>query len=126
MPASAKPFRDRSVDAYEIGSKMSFLDERLFLNRAFYNRYKGRAAVGVHLPYTMPNGQPGFFGDFTSAGKAHVSGAEVEGQPSSRPSTGRSTATSPCSIPKYDKYIDAGVNVAAKSASPTRLPSVPA
>ena len=113
VPASAKPFKDESVDAYEIGSKMSFLDERLFLNTAlFYNRYKD-VQLSVFTSYTMPNGQPGFFGDFTNAGKAHVSGAEVEA--AFRPAE-HWTLNGNIAVlnPKYDEYIDAGVNVAAK------------
>ena len=41
IPRSGEPFQDESVDSYEIGSKMSFLDSTLFLNvAAFHNRYK--------------------------------------------------------------------------------------
>ena len=111
VPASAKPFKDESVDAYEVGSKMNFLDDRLFINTAlFYNRYKD-VQLSVFTSYTQANGQPGFFGDFTNAGKAHVSGAEVE--VAFKPSEHWTLSGNAAVLnPKYDEYITSGVNVA--------------
>ena len=41
VPRSAEPFDDESVDSFEVGSKMAFLDQRLFLNVSlFHNKYK--------------------------------------------------------------------------------------
>ena len=111
VPASAKPFKDESVDAYEVGSKMNFLDDRLFLNTAlFYNKYKD-VQLSVFTSYTVPNGQQGFFGDFTNAGKAHVSGAEVElaFKPAEHWTINGNIAVLDA---KYDEYITSNVNVA--------------
>ena len=36
VPRSAEPFDDESVDSFEVGSKMAFLDQRLFLNCLLY------------------------------------------------------------------------------------------
>ena len=39
VPRSAEPFADEVVDSYEVGAKMAFLDQRLFLNlSAFHNK----------------------------------------------------------------------------------------
>jgi len=111
VPASARPFKDESVDAYEIGSKMNFLDDRLFINTAlFYNKYQD-VQLSVFTSYTQANGQPGFFGDFTNAGKAHVSGAEVEAafKPAEHWTLNANAAVLDA---KYDEYITNNVNVA--------------
>lgn len=80
VPRSAEPFQDEQVDSYEIGSKMGLLDQTLFLNAAyFYNDYKD-IQLSVFTGYTLPNGQPAFFGDFTNAGQGTVQGLEFEYQ----------------------------------------------
>ncbi|PZQ30663.1 MAG: TonB-dependent receptor, partial [Stenotrophomonas acidaminiphila] len=80
VPRSGEPFDDESVDSFEIGSKMSFLDQRLFLNlSAFHNKYED-IQLSVFTSYTLPNGSQSFFGDFTNAGKGTVNGVEVEYQ----------------------------------------------
>lgn len=76
VPRSAEPFDDEQVDSFEIGSKMSLLDARLFLNvAAFHNRYKD---IQLSVFTQLPGG--GFFGDFTNAGQGTVRGVEVEYQ----------------------------------------------
>ncbi len=76
VPRSAEPFDDEQVDSFEIGSKMSFLDQRLFLNlSAFHNKYKD---MQLSVFTELPGG--GFFGDFTNAGEGTVQGIEAEYQ----------------------------------------------
>ncbi|GAA0711669.1 TonB-dependent receptor [Dokdonella soli] len=113
VPDSAHPFKDEKVDAYEIGSKMAFLDDRLFINTAlFYNRYHN-IQLSVFSSYTLPNGTQGFFGDFTNAGKANVKGAEVEF--SVKPAEYWTVTGNLAWLdPKYTEYFSSGVNVASK------------
>ena len=82
VPRSAEPFDDEVVDSYEAGAKMSFLDQRLFLNlSAFHNKYKD-IQLSVFTSYDSDgNGSlDAFFGDFTNAGAGTVNGLEVEYQ----------------------------------------------
>ena len=81
VPRSGEPFDDEQVDSYEIGSKMAFFDQRLFLNlAAFHNIYKD-IQLSVFTAFdSNGNGSESFFGDFTNAGKGTVNGAEVEYQ----------------------------------------------
>ncbi|HYM86170.1 MAG TPA: TonB-dependent receptor, partial [Pseudoxanthomonas sp.] len=80
VPRSGEPFDDESVDSFEIGSKMAFFDQRLFLNlAAFHNVYKD-IQLSVFTSFTLPNNTQSFFGDFTNAGKGTVNGIEVEYQ----------------------------------------------
>ncbi len=82
VPRSAEPFDDESVDSFEVGSKMSLFDRRLFLNlSAFHNRYRD-IQLSVFTAYDS-NGDgvdDAFFGDFTNAGRGTVNGLEVEYQ----------------------------------------------
>jgi iron complex outermembrane receptor protein len=112
VPRSGEPFGDESVDSYEIGSKMSLLDETLFLNLAyFHNAYKD-IQLSVFTSYTLPNGSQSFFGDFTNAGKGTVQGLEVEYQWLPTQHWAISVNLSWLDA-KYDEFITAGVNVAA-------------
>jgi iron complex outermembrane receptor protein len=111
VPRSGEPFGDESVDSYEIGSKMSLMDERLFLNLAyFHNAYKD-IQLSVFTSYTLPNGSQSFFGDFTNAGKGTVQGLEVEYQwlPTQHWAISGNLAWLDA---KYDEFISAGVNIA--------------
>jgi iron complex outermembrane receptor protein len=111
VPRSGEPFGDESVDSYEIGSKMSLLDESLFLNLAyFHNAYKD-IQLSVFTSYTLPNGSQSFFGDFTNAGRGTVQGLEVEYQwlPTQHWAISGNLAWLDA---KYDEFITAGVNVA--------------
>jgi len=111
VPRSGEPFDDESVDSFEVGSKMSFLDQRLFLNlSAFHNKYED-IQLSVFTSYTMPNGSPSFFGDFTNAGKGTVNGVEVEYQflPTANWLISGNLAWLDA---KYDEFFTSGVNVA--------------
>ncbi|WP_082536519.1 MULTISPECIES: TonB-dependent receptor [unclassified Roseateles] len=111
FPGSSKPFEDEVLDSLELGAKMVLDGGRLELNTAlFHNKYKN-VQLSVFTSYTQANGQPGFFGDFTNAGKATVQGAEVEFAytPSS---AWRISGHLAALDAKYDEYIDRGVNVA--------------
>jgi iron complex outermembrane receptor protein len=113
FPASSRPFEDEKLDSLEFGAKMVLDDGRLELNTAvFHNKYKN-VQLSVFTSYTQPNGQPGFFGDFTNAGKATLSGGEVEFLWT--PSTDWRVSGNLSGIhAKYDEYIDRGVNVASQ------------
>lgn len=111
VPRSGEPFDDEVVDSYEVGTKMGLLDQRLFLNiAAFHNVYKD-IQLSVFTVYPLPNGQNGFFGDFTNAGKGTINGVEIEYQylPTRHWSISGNFAWLDA---KYDKYIDRGVNIA--------------
>ena len=111
VPRSGEPFQDEQVDSYEIGSKMSFLDQRMFLNLAyFYNQYED-IQLSVFTSYTLPNGSQSFFGDFTNAGKGTVQGVEVEYQflPTEHWLISGNLAWLDA---EYDEFISGGVNIA--------------
>lgn len=111
VPRSGEPFDDEKVDSFEVGSKMSLLDQRLFLNFAyFYNKYED-IQLSVFTSYTLPNGAQSFFGDFTNAGKGTVQGLEVEYQwlPTAHWLISGNLAWLDA---KYDEFMDRGVNVA--------------
>jgi iron complex outermembrane receptor protein len=111
IPRSGEPFQDEVVDSYEIGSKMSFLDQRAFLNLAyFHNKYKD-IQLSVFTSYTLPGGGQSFFGDFTNAGKGTVQGVEVEYQflPTRNWMINGNLAWLDA---KYDEFMSGGVNIA--------------
>ncbi len=111
FPASSRPFDDEKLDSLEVGAKMVLDGGRLELNSAlFHNKYKN-VQLSVFTSYTQPNGLPGFFGDFTNAGKATVDGAELEFLWMPSPAWRLSGNLSGIHA-KYDEYIDRGVNVA--------------
>lgn len=113
VPRSAEPFDDETVDSYEVGSKMAFLDQRLFLNlSAFYNKYKDiQLSVFTGLDTNGDGIDDSFFGDFTNAGAGTVKGLEVEYQylPSQHWLISGNLAWLDT---KYDEYMDRGMNVA--------------
>ncbi|ALA82638.1 TonB-dependent receptor [Stenotrophomonas maltophilia] len=113
VPRSAEPFDDETVDSYEVGSKMAFLDQRLFLNlSAFYNKYKDiQLSVFTGLDTNGDGIDDSFFGDFTNAGAGTVKGLEVEYQylPTQHWLISGNLAWLDT---KYDEYLDRGVNVA--------------
>jgi iron complex outermembrane receptor protein len=111
VPASGEPFDDEKVDSFEIGSKMAFFDQRLFLNlAAFHNIYED-IQLSVFTQYIDANGNPQFFGDFANAGKGTVNGVEVEYQwlPTANWLISGNLAWLDA---EYDEFITAGVNVA--------------
>ncbi len=111
FPTSSKPFEDEVLDSLEVGAKMVLDGGRLELNTAlFHSKYKN-VQLSVFTSYTQANGQPGFFGDFTNAGKATLQGGEIEflWTPSA---DWRISGHVAAIDAKYDEYIDRGVNVA--------------
>ncbi len=111
VPSSARPFDDEQVDSIEIGSKMAFLDQRAFLNLAYFNnRYKD-IQLSVFTSFEGPDGTPQFFGDFTNAGKGKAQGIELEYQ--FRPTASWYFSGNLAWLDtKYDEFISGGVNVA--------------
>ena len=113
VPASGRPFDDEKLDSLEVGAKMILDEGRVELNTAlFHNKYKN-VQLSVFTSYTQANGQPGFFGDFTNAGKATLDGGEVEflwlPSPDWRISGNLAGINA-----RYDEYFDRGVNVASQ------------
>ena len=113
VPRSAEPFDDEQVDSFEIGSKMSFFDQRLFLNlSAFHNKYND-IQLSVFTAYDS-NGDgvdDAFFGDFTNAGQGTVNGFEAEYQwlPNASWAISGNLAWLDA---KFDEYLFKNVNIA--------------
>jgi iron complex outermembrane recepter protein len=80
FPRSRLPFDDEQVTSFEIGAKNAFLDDRLFLNLAyFYNDYKDiQLSVFTSFDSNGDGQNDAFFGDFTNAGAGTVQGIEAE------------------------------------------------
>ncbi|WP_049623957.1 TonB-dependent receptor [Frateuria defendens] len=78
IPSSCRPIDDEKVKSFELGSKMSFFDDRLMMNTALFHNVYSDIQLSVFTSYTLPNGSQGFFGDFTNAGKGHIDGVEEE------------------------------------------------
>lgn len=117
VPRSAEPFRDESVDSYEIGAKMGFLEQTLFVNAAvFHNNYKN-IQLSVFTAYDSNNDgiDDAFFGDFTNAGSGTVNGAEIEYQwlPGSHWTLSGNFGWLDA---RYDEYMFKGVNIADRQA----------
>lgn len=110
-PLTLRPFEDEVLDAFELGAKMVLDGGRLELNAAaFHNKYKN-VQLSVFSTVVI-NGAPTFLGDFTNAGKATVSGAELEFL--WRPAASWMLSGHLASLHAvYDEYMDKGVNVAA-------------
>ncbi len=113
VPRSAEPFKDEQVDSFEVGSKMSLMDESLFLNvAAFYNDYQD-IQLSVFTAYDS-NGDgtnDAFFGDFTNAGKGTAKGLEFEYQ--WLPVEGWLISGNLAYLKtRYDEYIFRGLNIA--------------
>ncbi|MEG2802888.1 TonB-dependent receptor [Stenotrophomonas sp.] len=113
VPRSAEPFDDETVDSIEVGSKMAFLDQRLFLNLSvFHNKYKDiQLSVFTGIDTNGDGIDDGFFGDFTNAGAGTVNGLEIEYQylPSAHWLISGNLAWLDT---RYDEYMDRGRNVA--------------
>ena len=113
VPRSAEPFDDEVVDSYEVGSKMAFFDQRLFLNLSyFHNKYKDiQLSVFTAYDSNGDGSNDAFFGDFTNAGQGTVQGLEVEYQwlPNQNWLISGNLAWLDA---KYDEFLYAGVNIA--------------
>ena len=110
LPNSQEPYGDESVDSLEIGSKMAFMDQRMYLNLAlFHNKYED-IQLSVFSTCMVGN-LPSFCGDFTNAGKGTVDGAELELQ--FRPSEHWFFSGNLAKLDaRFDEYIFKGVNIA--------------
>lgn len=110
LPNSQEPYQDEQVDSFEIGSKLSFLDQRLFLNLAyFHNKYKD-IQLSVFTTCVVGNVNS-FCADFTNAGQGTVKGAEVELQ--WRPNEHWLISGNIASLDaEFDEYLFKGVNIA--------------
>lgn len=111
VPRSRLPFDDETVTTFEVGAKNAFLDDRLFVNLAYFNSdYKDiQLSVFTAVPNSNP---PVFFGDFTNAGKGSVDGIELEYQALLSPSFTLQGNFAWLDA-EYDEFITNNVNVAA-------------
>ncbi|HEX8776607.1 MAG TPA: TonB-dependent receptor [Rhodanobacter sp.] len=111
IPNSCRPIDDEKVQSFELGSKMTFFDDRLMMNTALYRNVYSNIQLSVFTSYTLPNGQQGFFGDFTNAGKGHIDGLEEEfaWMPSENTTLRGNLAWMHT---KYTKFMSGGVNIA--------------
>jgi len=113
VPRSAEPFDDEQVDSFEIGSKLSLLDQRLFLNFAvFHNTYEDiQLSVFTAFDSNGDGTDDAFFGDFTNAGKGTARGVEIEYQwlPSDNWLISGNFGYLKT---RYDEYIWSGINIA--------------
>jgi len=112
-PVAAHSVQDEVVDTFEFGSKSNFADGRFALNAdVFYTRYRD-IQLSVFTSYIQPNGSPGFYGDFTNAGKAHAYGVEAEF--AWRLIDHWSLIGNLAALhTAYDEYLTNGVNIAKK------------
>jgi iron complex outermembrane receptor protein len=110
LPITQLPYDDESVDSIEIGSKMSFFDQRMFLNLAYFdNKYKD-IQLSVFTSCVV-GGVPIFCADFTNAGKGSVRGLELEMQ--LRPNEHWFISGNLARLDaKFDEYMFKGVNIA--------------
>jgi iron complex outermembrane recepter protein len=113
VPRSAEPFEDEQVDSYEVGTKMGFLDQTLFLNLAYFNNQYDDIQLSIFTAYDS-NGDgtdDAFFGDFTNAGAGTVQGFEAEYQwlPTQNWLISGNLAWLDA---EYDEYMFKGVNIA--------------
>ena len=114
FPNSRLPFDDEKVTSFEIGSKMAFLDERLFLNAAYFNNDYKDIQLSVFTSFDS-NGDgvnDAFFGDFTNAGAGTIEGYELEAQFLVTEAFRLSGNIASLNA-EYDEFMTAGVNVAA-------------
>ena len=117
FPASGEPFHDESVDSYEVGAKMGFLDQTLFLNAAlFHNKYKDiQLSIFTGIDTNGDGIDDGFFGDFRNAGAGTVNGAELEYQwlPTRHWALSGNVAWLDA---KYDEFMFKGVDIADRQS----------
>jgi len=111
IPSSCRPIQDEKVQSFELGSKMSFLDNSLMLNTALFHNIYSNIQLSVFTSYALPNGTQGFFGDFTNAGKGHIDGVEEEfaWYPSQEWTLSGNFAYLHT---KYTEFLSGGVNIA--------------
>jgi len=111
VPTSCRPINDEKVQSFELGSKMAFFDGALMMNTAAFHNVYSDIQLSVFSSYTQANGTPGFFGDFTNAGKGHIDGLEEEF--AWKPAENWTFSGNFAYLhTKYTRFITSGVNVA--------------
>ena len=111
IPSSCRPIQDEKVQSYEVGSKMTFFDDRLMMNTALFHNVYSDIQLSVFTSYTLPNGSQGFFGDFTNAGKGHIDGLEEEF--AWKPAENWTFSGNFAYLhTKYTEFLSSGVNIA--------------
>jgi iron complex outermembrane recepter protein len=111
VPTSCRPIDDEKVQSFELGSKMTFLDDAVMMNTAAFHNVYSDIQLSVFSSYTLPNGSQGFFGDFTNAGKGHIDGLEEEF--AWKPSVEWTLSGNVAYLhTRYTEYLTGGVNVA--------------
>lgn len=112
VPDSSHPYLDEKLDSFELGAKFATNDGSFAANAAiFHNNYRN-VQLSVFTSYTQANGTPGFYGDFTNAGKAHIDGAELE--LAWRPDRHWNVAGFLSGLHAvYDEFISSGVDISS-------------
>jgi iron complex outermembrane receptor protein len=111
IPSSCRSIQDEKVQSYELGSKMTFFDDRLMANTAVFHNVYSNIQLSVFTSYTLPNGSQGFFGDFTNAGKGHIDGLEEEF--AWKPTENWTFSGNVAYLhTKYTQFLSGGVNIA--------------
>ncbi|MBW8808785.1 MAG: TonB-dependent receptor [Lysobacter sp.] len=111
IPSSCRPIDDEKVQSYELGSKMSFFDDRLMINTSVFHNDYSNIQLSVFTSYTLPGGSTGFFGDYTNAGKGYIQGLEQEfaWKPSEHWTLSGNFAYLRT---RYSEYLSGGVDIA--------------
>jgi iron complex outermembrane recepter protein len=109
-PISQEPYDDEQIDSIELGSKMAFLDQTLFVNAAyFYNKYED-IQLSIFSSCLIGTVQS-FCADFTNAGKATIHGLELEMQ--WRPGENWFISGNLATLnAQFDEYMYKGVDIA--------------
>jgi iron complex outermembrane receptor protein len=117
VPASARPFADESVTAYELGTKGAWRDGRVRLAvAAFHQDYRDiQLSVFSAFDSDGDGTDDAFFGDFTNAARGTVDGLELElsARLGERWLLQGQYAWLDA---RYDEYVDRGVDVAGTKA----------
>ena len=110
-PATQEPYNDEQVDSFEIGSKMSLLDQRMFLNLSYFdNKYKD-IQLSIATSCLNPLGQTIYCPVFSNAGQGKVRGLELELQ--YRPTAQWLISGNLARLDaKFDEFIYKGFNIA--------------
>ena len=112
VPASARPFDDESVTAYELGAKLASADGRVALAAAAFHEDYRDIQLSVFSAYDS-NGDgvdDAFFGDFTNAARGEIDGLELE-LTARLGERWRVQGNYAWLDARYDEYVDRGTDV---------------
>ena len=113
LPKTAEPVKDERIGSLEMGSKLALLEERLFLNLAYFHNKHDDIQLTVITTYDGDgNGSHDrVFSDYLNAGTATVQGLEAEYQwlPTAHWLVSGHLAWLDA---QYDRFIDRGVDTA--------------